>query len=1031
MKASKIVKRTLLFLFIFLVLIVAALVAIPFLFKDQILATIRQEINANLNAEVDFSDASVSLIRHFPNLTLRLSDLKVSGKEPFLGVDLMDVKAFEATVDIMSVIRSGRAIKVQSIGLVKPKVTVLVLADGTANYDIVKPSAPDSTATVDDSSGEISIKLKRFTIEDGEIIYGDRTGDRYAEIADLDHQSKGDLTMDVYDLDTKTTMGALTYYMGGIGYLNKAKIDLDAGLLIDMAQSKYTLKENNLLINALQLKVDGFVAMPDENIDMDLSFQAPGSDFRELFSLIPNAYIEGYENVDIKGQFALAGNVKGRYNEAQYPAIKLTASVKDGAVRYPGLPKSIDQISADLNIDSPEGDLDGMFIDLSRFTMKIGDNPFGGYLKLRTPLSDPDIDSRVKGTIDLAELAQAFPMDATKGMSGLITADITAKTRLSTIESGAYDQVNMSGDLVAQQVNYPMEGYPVVKIQQARAAFTPNKVLIENFQAQLGKSDVQASGTIDNILAYISPKKTMKGSLVIRSNFFDVNEWYGSESEGAEESAYAEVSGSQTSGGNSASADGASEAPFDRFDFLVDGKIGKLIYDTYELTNLEVKGHLTPNRMSFAPLNFQMGPSDFGITGEITNVWDYSFNDGILGGNIALNSNYFDLNPFMTAPAVASSAGASAEVDKASADAAYSPVEVPGNMDLTVTAKIKKVLYTDLVLENLDGKMLIEDKAVVIERCEARGLDGKIGLAGSYETKDPKKPIFTLKYDLQNLNFQKAFNTFNTFATIAPIGKYMDGKFSSTMIMDSELGGDMMPVWSTVNANGFLATISANLKGFPPLQAVGQKLNVDFFDNMSIKDTKNWFEFKDGGLEVKDFDYKWKDIAMTIGGSHKINQDMNYHILAKIPRKMLEKSSVGAAANSGLDALSKEAGKLGIDIAQSEFVNVRFTITGTIAKPQVGMKLVGTDGNQSLADAAKDTAQKEFDKQKDKVVDEAKQKVEEVKQQAKDTVQAVIKENTEKAKEKAQEEIDKQTKKTQDQIKKELEEFNPFKKKKG
>ncbi|MBK6904216.1 MAG: hypothetical protein IPH04_15790 [Saprospirales bacterium] len=139
-------------------------------------------------------------------------------------------------------------------------------------------------------------------------------------------------------------------------------------------------------------------------------------------------------------------------------------------------------------------------------------------------------------------------------------------------------------------------------------------------------------------------------------------------------------------------------------------------------------------------------------------------------------------------------------------------------MDLTVTAKIKKVLYTDLVLENLDGKMLIEDKAVVIERCEARGLDGKIGLAGSYETKDPKKPIFTLKYDLQNLNFQKAFNTFNTFATIAPIGKYMDGKFSSTMIMDSELGGDMMPVWSTVNANGFLATISANLKGFPPLR---------------------------------------------------------------------------------------------------------------------------------------------------------------------------------------------------------------------
>ncbi|MDV7397561.1 hypothetical protein RZS08_39540, partial [Arthrospira platensis SPKY1] len=90
-----------------------------------------------------------------------------------------------------------------------------------------------------------------------------------------------------------------------------------------------------------------------------------------------------------------------------------------------------------------------MFIDLARFTMKIGDNPFGGYLKLRTPMSDPDIDTRIKGKLDLAELAQAFPMEETEGMAGLITADITAKIRLSTIEREAYDQVNMQGEILA------------------------------------------------------------------------------------------------------------------------------------------------------------------------------------------------------------------------------------------------------------------------------------------------------------------------------------------------------------------------------------------------------------------------------------------------------------------------------------------------------------------------------------------------------------------------------------------------------
>lgn len=1018
MKASKIVKRSLLTISILLILIIGALFAIPFLFKDELLATIRQQANENLNAELDFSDASLSLFRSFPDLTVTLNDLKVTNLEPFTGITLLDVGAFSATVDIMSVIRGNQPIQVQSIGLVNPRIHVIVLPDGTTNYDITKPTPETTPQAEEEASGEIAIKLKRFSIQNGEVIYDDREGEMFAEILGLNHESRGDLTLDVYDLATQTTMESLSYEMDGIGYLDKAKIDLDAGFLIDMPNSKYTLKENDLLINALQLKADGWVAMPGEDIDMELAFQAPGSDFRELFSLIPNAYIEGYENVDIKGQFSLSGNVKGRYNDAQYPAMQIKASVDGGSVRYPDLPMGINQIAAKLNIDSPEGDLDGMFIDLAQFNMQIDDNPIEGYFKLRTPLSDPDIDTRIKGTLDLAELAQAFPMDETKGMAGKILADITAKTRLSTIESGAYDQVNMQGDMVATQIRYPMAGYPTVAIQQAKAQFTPNKVIVESFQAQLGKSDLQASGTIDNILAYFSPEKTMTGSLTMQSNYFNVDEWYGEEEE---ESATTVL----PSGATAPAVE--EEAPFDRFNFNVDGKIGKLDYDVYELTNMEMRGNLTPTRMTFSPLKFQMGPSDFNFSGVITNVWDYTFGEGVLGGNISMTSNFVDLNAFMESEEPAATTTTTATT----ASTAYEPIEVPGNMDLSIDAKINKVTYTDLVLDNFEGRLLIEDKAVIIERCTANGLDGKIAMSGSYDTKDPKKPAFTFKYDLQNLNFQKAFNTFNTFQAMAPIGKYIEGKFSSTMIMDSELGPDMMPVWSSVSADGFLQTINSVVKGFPPLQAVGQKLNVDYFDNMALSNTKNWFEVKDGALELKEFDYAYKGIDMKIGGRHSINQDMDYRIVAKIPRKMLEQSSVGAAAGSGLNALSAEASKLGINLAQSEFVNVQFNITGNITKPQVAMKLLGGDGQSSVAEGVKEQAKQEFEEQKEKAVTEAKEKVEEVKQQAKDTVKAVVKETTEQAKDKAKEVIDEQTKKTQEQIKKELEDFNPFKKKKG
>lgn len=1006
MKRSKVVKRFFLFFGIFLLLIIGALASIPFLFKDQLLASVRKEINANLNAEVNFSDASLSLLRSFPNLTLTLEDLSVKGQAPFDGIELMKVSSLRATVDIMSVIKGDQPVQIQGVSLVKPRLRVLILADGRANYDIAKPSETETPEA--ETGGEIAIKLKRFSIDDGELVYDDRAGDMFVEIIGLNHQSRGDLSRDVYDLTTQTEISALTYKMGGISYLSKAKIDLDAVILAEMAQTKFTLKDNTLFVNALQLKADGFVAMPDdENIDMDLSFQAPGGDFRELFSLIPNAFIEGYENVDIKGQFSLKGHLKGRYNDEQYPAIQLNATVDNGSVRYPDLHMSIGQISANLNIDSPEGSLDGMFIDLDRFTVKVGDNPFGGYLKLRTPLSDPDMDARVKGKIDLAQLAQSFPMEETKGMAGLITADVEIKTRLSTIEREAYEDVKMEGDIMVQQINYPMEGFPTVNIREAKVQFTPKRALLEQFDAQLGKSDLRASGSIDNILAYISPEKTMKGVLAISSNFFDANEWLTEE-----ESADPDIPVSEAV---------AEEAPFDRFDFLLDAKIGKLLYYDYELTNVEARGQFTPTRMSFSPLNFKMGESDISMSGVITNVWDFAFGEGVLGGAFSLNSNYFDLNPFMTEEESSGSPSETAE---------YEPIEVPANINVSIDAKIKKLVYTDLVLENMSGRLLIEDRAAIIERMEANGLDGKIGLAGSYDTKDPQKPVFTLKYDLQNLSFQKAFNTFNTFQVMAPIGQYINGKFNSTMIMDSELGPDLMPVWSTVSADGFLQTFNAVLQGFPPLQAVGQKLNVDYFNNLPISNTKNWFELKNGALELKEFDYSVKGIDMKIGGTHNISKDMNYRILAKIPRAMLEKTSIGGAAGAGLDALQQEAGKLGLNLSQSEFVNVLFNITGTSAKPQVSMKLVGIDGQSSVAEAAIETIKDEIKEQKDKAIEAAKEQAEAIKEQVRDTITTVIQKETQEAKDKAKEAIDQQAKKTEEQIKKELDQFNPFKKKK-
>lgn len=1025
----KIVKRFFLALLILIVLLVGSAIALPYIFKDKLVALAKEEINKNVLAKVDFQDVSLSLLRSFPNFSMELSDYSVSGINEFEGITLAAGKSAGFTLDLMSVISSTRPVEILSVTLTEPDVHVVVLPDGRANYDITLPSeAPADTAAAD--YGNVLIQLQEYSITNGHLIYDDRSIDVYAEAANINHQGSGDLTIDVYDLDTKTDIGALTVRQSGITYLKNAHAALDAIFHIEQAISKYTLKDNALAINDLQLTANGFVQLVEDDINMDLSFSSPQNDFKSFLSMIPNAYIEGYEHVKAEGRFSLSGEVKGAYNGEReaYPAFRIESSIADGNIQYPGMPLGIRNINSQLSVNSPGSNFDELTVDVPRFALAIGSNPFQGNFYLRRPISDPEVRTTAKGIINLKELSQAFPMEGIEELSGIINADLRVDTRLSFIEQEQYEKVNMDGKLQVQQIAYRSEGLPAVLIKDMQMAFTPQNVRLANFEAQLGKSDIRAQGAIDNILAYFSPEKTMKGTLTASSSYFLADEWMPAEEETVP----------------AAAATPAAETEiFDRFDFTLDATVKELVYDVYTIRNGVARGNMTPNRLTVSQLSGQIGDSDFNASGTILNAFDYLFDNGVLGGAVNMSSRLLNLNQFMEEEEGADATPAESE--------GYTVIPVPPNIDMTINANIGKLVYTNMTLEDVKGQLVIADEAIVLDNVTARGLGGAMAMSGSYDTRDVENPAFRFKYGLQGLDFQQAFNTFNTFQQLAPIGQFIRGSFTSTMIMDGKLGSDLMPKLETINAEGFLETINGLIAGFAPAQAIGEKLNIDYLkNNISIANTRNWFTVKNGTLELQEYDAKVKDITMKIGGTYNITNKMNLNIKAKIPRKTLEQNAIGAAASSGFNLLQKEASKLGLDIKQGEFVNVLINLAGDIQSPRVGLKLLGAEGEGSVAEAAKGQVKAEAEK----AIEQGKQVVKETAAKAVDSVKTVAKEKIDKAKEqlgekakeeagkalgtvvdtatqkKAEELLEGAKKEGADKIKENLDKWNPFGKKK-
>jgi len=503
---------------------------------------------------------------------------------------------------------------------------------------------------------------------------------------------------------------------------------------------------------------------------------------------------------------------------------------------------------------------------------------------------------------------------------------------------------------------------------------------------------MEASGSLNNILAYFSPEKTMTGTFSIRSNYFDLNEWI------------AEEANSE----NTPTPTGTETAEvFDRFDFTIDAVMDKVDYDIYKLSNISAKGKFSPTQLNLDDFALRISNSDIKGSGKLQNIFAYVFDNETLEGDLNLRSKYFDLNQFMTDIETGTPQA------KTIADEELEPLLIPGGVAVNINTKIDKLDYTNMTLKNLNGKMVIADQAIKINNATANTLGGKMTMSGGYDSKDTEKPGFDMDFNISQFSFKESFKKLNTIQTLAPIVKFMEGRFDTKLKLSGVVGKDMLPDLNTLTADGFLQTLDAVLKSFKPLENIGSKLNISTFNSIEIKDTKNFFTVKDGKINIEEFDYAIEDIAMKISGQHGLNQEMDYTIKAKIPRELLRNSGIGQAADKGLSFLSNEASKFGVNIAQGDFINMNINILGSINAPRIKIKPTGSGGK-----SFKETTKDQINDIKDKAINDAKDKVKEEADKAKAIAEQKAKEELDKVRAKAKAEAEKQAKIAADKLKK-------------
>jgi hypothetical protein len=370
-----------------------------------------------------------------------------------------------------------------------------------------------------------------------------------------------------------------------------------------------------------------------------------------------------------------------------------------------------------------------------------------------------------------------------------------------------------------------------------------------------------------------------------------------------------------------------------------------------------------PSQVHLKQFNAKTGKSDLSVTGVLDNFYGFMFRKQELKGNFNLTSNQLAVSDFMTA--TATPANTSTTETSAAKTKKAEPLKIPAFLNCTLTAKANTVLYDNLTLKAVSGKMIIKDEKVTLENVKTSIFGGTIGANGAVSTKG-KIPVFDMNLNLNQVDIQQSFTQLDMLKKIAPIAGIVNGKVNTTIKLNGNLDAtEMTPDLKTLTGDlvGQLLSTTINAENSTMLKALSSNLKFIDLNKVNLNDIKAALTFKDGKVNVKPFDIKYQDIKAVVGGTHGFDQNMDYNIKFNVPAKYL-----GKEANAFISKMSPA------DAAKFDNIPVTALMTGNFSNPKIStdMKTVMTNLTMQLAKQQSDKLLKKGTSELDKLLNSGK-----------------------------------------------------------
>ncbi|MDH6357594.1 AsmA-like C-terminal region-containing protein [Parabacteroides sp. PF5-9] len=308
------------------------------------------------------------------------------------------------------------------------------------------------------------------------------------------------------------------------------------------------------------------------------------------------------------------------------------------------------------------------------------------------------------------------------------------------------------------------------------------------------------------------------------------------------------------------------------------------------------------NKVTMTDARVRVGKSDFTLSGELSRIRQAMLRGGTLQGEFYLTSDTIDCNQLMQAinrgmlfAEQLESAenqllnsdevidedeqlAQHQEIDVIDADTTDVLFVVPRNLNMTLHTKAKRVNYTDLNLENVEGKIIIRDQSLNLSNLSMKSNIGNGNLTMVYTAKDRQGATAGFDLEMEQILVDKLIGLFPSIDTLVPMLRSFEGMVDCQITATCDIDSTMSMILPSLQSACYLYGKNMVLLDGETFTEISKTLMFKNKERNQIDSISVDLAIRDHKIEVFPFLLEMDRYRVAVGGTHNLDMTFNYHV---------------------------------------------------------------------------------------------------------------------------------------------------------